>query len=61
MPSLPGATERKVHFPSRGAWINVWTGESYLGGTSAAIAAPLDGPPRLFARAGSGVLDGVIW
>ena len=57
----PGATERRIRFPGSGAWVHVWTGESHAGGTSAAIAAPLDGPPLLFARAGSGILDGVIW
>ena len=57
----PGATERLVRFPGDGEWIDIWTGALYRGGTSAAVAAPLDGPPPLFARAGSGILEGLAW
>lgn len=57
----PGATERLVRFPGDGEWIDIWTGALHRGGTSAAVAAPLDGPPPLFARAGSGILEGLAW
>ena len=51
----PGATTRTVRFPGTDQWIAVWTGEAYAGGTTATLAAPLDAPPLLFARAGSGI------
>jgi alpha-glucosidase len=34
----------------------VWTGEYFKGGAEVTLAAPLDGPPPLLARAGSAVL-----
>ncbi len=51
----PRANTRTVRFPGAAHWINVWTGEGHDGGSLATIAAPLDGPPLLFARAGSGI------
>jgi alpha-glucosidase len=50
-----GATTRTVRFPGTGQWMNVWTGEAYAGGSTATFPAPLDAPPLLFARAGSGI------
>lgn len=52
----PGATTRTVRFPGRDDWYDVWTGQVFAGGTTATLPAPLDGPPLLFARAGSGIL-----
>ena len=57
----PGATDRFVRFPGDGEWTDIWTGESHAGGTCATVAAPLDGPPPLFARTGSGVLKSLRW
>lgn len=51
----PGATTRTVCFPGTDEWVNVWTGERHRGGSTAILRAPLDGPPRLFARAGSAI------
>lgn len=51
----PGATTRAVRPPAGDDWIDVWTGAVLPGGVEAQVAAPLDGPPPLFARAGSGV------
>ncbi len=52
----PGATTRRVRPPGRDAWIDVWTGAVVTGGVETEVAAPLDGPPPLFARAGSAML-----
>ncbi len=52
----PGATMRTIRFPGHDTWYDVWTGETYQGGTTATLPAPLDGPPLLFARAGSAML-----
>ncbi|WP_412067718.1 TIM-barrel domain-containing protein [Rubrivirga sp. IMCC43871] len=47
-----GARQREVYFPDvPGGWIDVWTGESYDGGTTHTVDAPLDTMP-LYARAG---------
>lgn len=51
----PGAATRTVRLPGRGHWYDVWRGHAYPGGATVEVAAPLDGPPPLFARAGSGV------
>ena len=51
-----GATMRRVRPPAGADWIDVWTGALHRGGEWAELAAPLDGPPPLLARAGSAVL-----
>jgi alpha-glucosidase len=51
-----GAETRNVRPPVGTEWLNVWTGERFAGGTLATLAAPLDGPPPLLARAGSAML-----
>ena len=51
-----GAETRDVRPPAGAEWLDVWTGERIVGGTSAVLAAPLDGPPPLLARAGSAML-----
>jgi alpha-glucosidase len=57
----PGATERAVRFPGTGEWTDIWTGTRHAGGTIVTLPAPLDGPPLLFAREGSGILQGLSW
>jgi len=52
----PGATTRTLRVPAGADWIDVWTGEYVEGGTEITLAAPLDGPPPLLARAGSAIL-----
>jgi alpha-glucosidase len=52
----PGAISRTVRFPGTGHWYDVWTGETFEGGTTAVLPAPLDGLPLLFARAGSAMI-----
>ncbi|MEI9927526.1 MAG: TIM-barrel domain-containing protein [Sphingomonas sp.] len=52
----PGAETRSVRPPAGADWTHVWTGERIAGGTAAMLAAPLDGPPPLLARAGSAML-----
>ncbi|MGI4878312.1 MAG: TIM-barrel domain-containing protein [Janthinobacterium lividum] len=52
----PGASTRRVRPPGSDAWIDVWTGAVLPGGVETEVAAPLDGPPPLFARAGSAML-----
>ena len=51
-----GATTRVVRPPAGADWIAVWTGERIAGGDTVTLAAPLDGPPPLLARAGSAML-----
>lgn len=51
----PGATTRAVRLPLGAEWIDVWRGTRFAGGTSVTLDAPLDGPPPLLARAGSGM------
>jgi alpha-glucosidase len=51
-----GATERRLYLPAGADWTHVWTGETFAGGAWVTVAAPLDGPPPLFARAGSAML-----
>ena len=50
-----GATTRAVRPPAGADWIDVWTGDIVRGGEQARLAALLDGPPPLLARAGSGI------
>ena len=50
-----GATTRTVRLPGLGQWYDVWRGSAYAGGSTITVDAPLDGPPRLFAREGSGI------
>ena len=52
----PGATTRIVTPPAGADWIDVWSGLRVAGGDTVALAAPLDGPPPLLARAGSAML-----
>ena len=52
----PDVSTRTVCFPGRGHWYDVWTGEVFAGGSTTTLAAPLDGLPLLFARAGSAMV-----
>jgi alpha-glucosidase len=47
-----GVREREVYFPAGADWIDWWTGESYDGGKSKVVKAPVDRLP-LFIRAGA--------
>jgi alpha-glucosidase len=49
----PGVMSRTVRPPAGADWTCVWTGARVAGGTTIELAAPLDGPPTLLARAGS--------
>ncbi|MET3723768.1 glycoside hydrolase family 31 protein [Sphingomonas trueperi] len=51
-----GATDRRLYLPAGTDWTHVWTGETFAGGAWVTVAAPLDEPPPLFARAGSAML-----
>jgi alpha-glucosidase len=51
-----GAVERDVALPAGADWVDVWRGDHHAGGQAVRVAAPLGGPPPLFARAGSGLL-----
>ncbi|WP_174296631.1 glycoside hydrolase family 31 protein [Sphingomonas bacterium] len=51
-----GVTTRTVTPPIGADWVDVWTGRRVGGGETVVLAAPLDGPPPLLARAGSGML-----
>jgi alpha-glucosidase len=51
----PGADRVTVHMPFGADWIDPWSGTLYRGGETATIAAPLDGPPPLLVRVGSGI------
>ncbi|WP_066651459.1 MULTISPECIES: glycoside hydrolase family 31 protein [Sphingomonas] len=51
----PGATTRTVRLPGADHWYDVWSGQAHAGGMRVEVAAPLDGPPPLFARARSGL------
>lgn len=44
-----GARTRTVYLPAGATWFHIWTGESYEGGQSVDIPAPLGSPP-VFAR-----------
>jgi alpha-glucosidase len=50
--TVQGATSASVTLPAGAAWIDYWTGKSYAGGTTAAVAAPIDEEP-VFVKAGS--------
>ena len=52
----PGAAVRRLRPPAGADWIDVWTGAHHPGGVPTTLPAPLDGPPPLLARAGSGML-----
>ena len=43
--------ERKVYLPAGSTWTNLWTGESYEGGTEICASAPLERIP-VFTRNG---------
>lgn len=51
-----GATARRLYLPAGADWTHVWTGDVFTGGDWVTVAAPLDGPPPLFARVGSAML-----
>ena len=51
-----GAGHRVVRLPQGSDWLDVWTGERFAGGDSVRLAASLDAPPPLIARAGSAML-----
>jgi alpha-glucosidase len=51
-----GAETRMVRPPAGAEWIDLWTGARIAGGMPTILAAPLDGPPPLLARAGSAML-----
>jgi len=51
----PGVTTRAVRPPAGADWTCVWTGAHIPGGTTVGLAALLDGPPPLLARAGSAI------
>jgi alpha-glucosidase len=52
----PGVQARDVYLPSGADWVDAWSGAHHAGGQTVRAAAPLDGPPPLFIRAGSGLL-----
>lgn len=52
----PDVVERDVRLPVGADWIDVWKGRRFAGGSTARLAAPLDGPLPLLARAGSVML-----
>lgn len=52
----PGVTTRDVRPPVGADWIDVWNGRRCAGGERVTLAAPLDGPPPLLARAGAAML-----
>lgn len=47
-----GETERTVYLPKGENWVHVWSGDTYAGGSSVTVAAPLGQPP-VFYRQGS--------
>lgn len=51
-----GSETRSVRPPAGTEWLDVWTGARIAGGKTTVLAAPLDGPPPLLARAGSAML-----
>lgn len=51
-----GAETRVVRAPRGADWIDLWGGRRIAGGETVELPAPLDGPPPLLARAGSGML-----
>ena len=51
-----GATRRTLRAPAGVDWVHVWTGQRVAGGETVTLDAPLDGPPPLLARTGSGML-----
>ncbi|MEO6216327.1 MAG: TIM-barrel domain-containing protein [Sphingomonas sp.] len=51
-----GSETRAVRPPAGAEWIELWTGQRIEGGSEALLSAPLEGPPPLLARAGSGML-----
>jgi alpha-glucosidase len=48
----PGKTEWTTYLPKGTDWIHLWSGERYVGGQAAKVAAPLGHPP-VFYRSGS--------
>jgi alpha-glucosidase len=51
-----GATERTVRVPLGADWVDIWGRRRVPGGETVQLPAPLDGPPVMLARAGSGML-----
>lgn len=52
----PHARERRLRLPAGAAWVDLWNGMCFAGGQQITVPAPLDGPPPMFARAGSAML-----
>jgi alpha-glucosidase len=52
----PGAVTCTAYLPAGAGWVHLWSGAHYPGGQRVTVPAPLDGPPPLFARAGSALL-----
>jgi alpha-glucosidase len=52
----PGVATRAVRPPAGADWIDIWTGAYIPGGAVMVLAAQLEGPPPLLARAGSAML-----
>jgi alpha-D-xyloside xylohydrolase len=48
----PQATSKKVYLPAGTGWTDFWTGETFAGGQTINVSAPMDKIP-LFVRAGS--------
>ena len=55
----PHATERKLVLPAGVGWVDFWTGQTYTGGQSIVVKAPLDRMP-VFVRQGSIVPMGPV-
>jgi alpha-D-xyloside xylohydrolase len=47
-----GQKERELYLPAGAKWTNFWTGETFEGGRSASVRAPLDQIP-VFSRNGA--------
>jgi alpha-glucosidase len=51
----PGQRDRRVWLPGTGGWYDWRSGAHHAGGQWITLAAPLDGPPPLLARAGCAI------
>jgi alpha-glucosidase len=45
-----GATRWQTYLPAGTCWIHVWSGEEFIGGSDADVAAPLGQPPVFYRR-----------
>jgi alpha-glucosidase len=52
----PGATRCSAYLPAGADWVHLWSGETWRGGQTVTVEAPLEALPPLFARAGSAML-----